>query len=200
LKISSRNLASDRKKSSTNVTHLVVNVNPENCADRTLKYLQAITKRCWIVSHTWVKECLSQNALLYPDLYEVLDTNNKPGPNRSRLSDKTSKLFQGYEICLNGSFGCIGKEELVSLLKEEGAQIARSVNSMTFKKKGIIIVDNKDNPVAIRDAEKNLKAYQLVTVTKHWAMDSLSSFEIKTIFEDIIYESSTEEIRKFGYE
>ena len=84
-------------------------------------------------------------------------------------------------------------------MKEEGAQIARSVNSMTFKKKGIIVVDNKDNPIVTRDAERNLKAYQLVTVTKHWAMDSLSSFEIKSIFEDIVYTSSTDEILKFGY-
>ena len=182
-----------------NVSHLVVNVNSENCADRTLKFLQAITKRCWIVSLTWIKECMSQSILLYPDFYEVLDTNGRSGPNQSRLSPRTSKLFQGYEICLTGAFGCIAKDDLVSLLKDEGAQIARSVNSMTFKKKGIIVVDNSDSLTVKRDAEKNLKAYQLVTVTKHWAMDSLSSFEIKSVFEDIVYENSKDEILKFGY-
>ena len=34
-----------------NVTHLVVSVNPQNCADRTLKFLQAITNKCWIIRY-----------------------------------------------------------------------------------------------------------------------------------------------------
>ena len=46
-------------------------------------------------------------------------------------------------MCLNGSFSCISKDDLVSLLKNEGSQMARSVNSMSFKKKGIVIVDSK---------------------------------------------------------
>ena len=67
-----------------NVTHLVVSVNPQNCADRTLKFLQAITNKCWIISLTWVQECLTQDTLFIPESFEVLDTNNQPGPNRSR--------------------------------------------------------------------------------------------------------------------
>ena len=183
-----------------NVTHLVVSVNPQNCADRTLKFLQAITNKCWIISLTWVQECLTQNTLFIPESFEVLDTNNQPGPNRSRLSSsKTARLFDGFEMCLNGSFSCIGKEDLVCLLKDEGSQMARSVNSMSFKKKGIVIVDTKENPIAIKEAEKNWKAFQLVTVTKHWAMDSLSSFAIKTVLEDLVYQIPAQEIIKLGY-
>ena len=85
-----------------------------------------------------------------------------PGPNRSRLSSsQTARLFHGFEMCLNGSFSCIDKEDLVNLLKDEGSKMARSVNSMTFKKKGIVIVDSKENSIAIKDAERNWKAYQL---------------------------------------
>ena len=184
-----------------NVTHLVVSVNPQNCADRTLKFLQAITNKCWIISLTWVQECLTQDTLFIPESFEVLDTNHQPGPNRSRLSGiKTVKLFHGFEMCLNGSFSCIAKEDLDRLLKDEGSQMARSVNSMSFKKKGIVIVDSKENPTAIKDAERNWKAYQLVTVTKHWAMDSLSSFAIKTVLEDLVYQIPAQDIIKLGYE
>merc|ERR1719273_841418 len=184
-----------------NVTHLVVSVNPQNCADRTLKFLQAITNKCWIISLTWVQECLNQNTLFIPESFEVLDTNHQPGPNRSRLSSsKTAKLFDGFEMCLNGSFSCIAKDDLVSLLKDEGSQMARSVNSMSFKKKGIVIVDSKENSTTIKEAERNWKAFQLVTVTKHWAMDSLSSFAIKTVLEDLVYQIPAQEIISLGYQ
>jgi hypothetical protein len=184
-----------------NVTHLVVSVNPQNCADRTLKFLQAITNKCWIISLTWVQECWTQNTLFIPESFEVLDTNNQPGPNISRISSsKTARLFDGFEMCLNGSFSCIAKDDLVSLLKDEGSQMARSVNSMSFKKKGIVIVDSKLNSTTIKEAERNWKAFQLVTVTKHWAMDSLSSFAIKTVLEDLVYQIPAQEIIKLGYQ
>ena len=163
-------------------------------------FLQAITTRCWIVSINWVKECLRQDILLTPDAYEVLDTNQVPGPRRSRLFPKASKLFDGFEICINGTLSCISKEDLTQLLKEEGAQIVRSVHSMSFKKnvKGMIIIDSK-NEVAEKDAERNWKAFKLVTVTKHWCMDSLSGFSIKSVFQDLVYNVDMLEITMLGY-
>ena len=92
-----------------NVTHLVVSVNPQNCADRTLKFLQAITNKCWIISLTWVQECLTQNTLFIPESFEVLDTNNQPGPNRSRqgplITDgRNSCKWTGPTVGLSKSF------------------------------------------------------------------------------------------------
>ena len=115
-----------------------------------------------------MKECLRQDILLTPDAYEVLDTNQVPGPSRSRLFPKTSKLFAGFEICINGTMSCIIKEDLIQLLKKEGAQIVSSVQFMSFRKKvkGLIIVDSKDEATE-KDAERNWKAFKLVTVTKH---------------------------------
>ena len=96
-------------------------------------YLQAITTRCWIISIFWVKESLKKDVLLPPDAYEVLDTNQAPGPRRSRLFPKSSKLFDGFEICINGTLSNIIKEDLIKLLKDEGAEIVHSVNFMSFR-------------------------------------------------------------------
>ena len=163
-------------------------------------YLQAITTRCWIVSTSWVKDSLKEDVLLTPDAYEVLDINQVPGPRRSRLFPKASKLFDGFEICINGPISCIIKEDLIQLLKQEGAQMVSSVHFISFGKevKGLIIVDSK-NEVTEKDAERNWKAFKLVTVTKHWALDSLSSFSIKSVFEDLVYNVNMMEITMHGF-
>ena len=62
----------------TGITHLVVNSTFSGEADRTLKFLLAITKRKWIVSIRWVKDSLDNGVILKPDQYEVLDTNGEP--------------------------------------------------------------------------------------------------------------------------
>ena len=58
----------------------------------------------------------------------------------------------------------------------------------------------KENPTTIKEAERNWKAFQLVTVTKHWAMDSLSSYAIKTVLEDLVYQIPAQEIISLGYQ
>ena len=147
-----------------------------------------------------MKDSLKEDVLLTPDAYEVLDTNQVPGPRRSRLFPKASKLFDGFEICINGTMSCIIKEDLIQLLKKEGAQIVSSVQFMSFRKKvkGLIIVDS-NNEATKKDAERNWKAFKLVTVTKHWAMDSLSSFSIKSVFEDLVYNVNMMEITMLGF-
>ena len=71
---------------------------------------------------------------------------------------------------------------------------------MSFRKKvkGLIIVDS-NNEATKKDAERNWKAFKLVTVTKHWAMDSLSSFSIKSVFQDLVYNVNMIEITMLGY-
>lgn len=51
-------------KFTANTTHLVVRVDEENKADKTLKYLCAIAAGKWVVSFLWVQKCLEAGKLL----------------------------------------------------------------------------------------------------------------------------------------
>lgn len=179
------------------VTHLVANVNVQNCADRTLKFLQAITNRCWIVNLNWVRDCLRHGKLIKPDGFEVSDLNNEPGPQRARLSEKNSKLFGGFEISLSGTFAGLKKDDLTALLVSEGAKIVRSVHSMSFNKKGLVVMDA--NCPQKKEAERHFKAYQLPTVTSDWVLDSISSFNVQPIFSFLVNTAKVEEIQQLGY-
>lgn len=94
-----------------NVTHVIVKTTGEqNAAKSTLKYLQGIAHRKWIVSYRWIEDCIKQQKLLDEVPYEATTQNdgiNGPGPRNSRLREKG--LFEGF------TFLCIGPYDNVSL-------------------------------------------------------------------------------------
>lgn len=95
------------------VTHVIVKTTGEeqNTAKSTLKYLQGIAHRKWIVSYRWIEDCNKQQKLLDEVPYEATTQNdvgiNGTGPRNSRLRDKG--LFEGF------TFLCVEPYDIVSL-------------------------------------------------------------------------------------
>lgn len=93
------------------VTHVIVNTSgADNAAKSTLKYLQGIAHRKWVVSFKWIEDCIARRTLLAEDPYEATTQSvdvNGPGPRNSRLSNRG--LFEDF------AFLCIGPYENVSL-------------------------------------------------------------------------------------
>ena len=182
------------------VTHLVAKVNENNCADRTLKYLEAINRRIWIVNQMWIKDSLANQKLLRPENYEALDMNGTNGPYRARTAGDSRKLFAGLEIWLSGTFQTMKKPEMARLMSAEGAKMARSIHSMSFSKKGLIVIDH-DLTVEPehQDATRHFSAFQIPTVTTHWVFDSMSSFDLKPLQTYLVHNATGEEIEALGY-
>lgn len=95
------------------VTHVIVKTTGEqNAAKSTLKYLQGIAHRKWIVSYRWIEDCIRQQKLLDEIPYEATTQNdvvgiNGAGPRNSRQRDKG--LFEGF------TFLCVGPYDNVLL-------------------------------------------------------------------------------------
>ena len=85
---------------------------------------------------------------------------------RARMSAPGTKLFQGFEICLSGIFNEMQKDDLQLLLVAEGAKIARSIHSVSFKAKCLIVVEEINDVNA--DADRHFRAFNLATVNHHW--------------------------------
>lgn len=77
-----------------NVTHVIVRVDEENCAERTLKFLYGVACKRWIVSIEWIRECVKEGRFVEESRFEVLDMDGQSGPSRARISQ--SKLFDLY--------------------------------------------------------------------------------------------------------
>jgi len=99
-----------------NVTHVIVKtIGEQNMANSTLKYLQGIAHRKWLVSYRWIEDCNMQQKLLDEIPYEATThtdvVTNGAGPRNSRLRDKD--LFEGF------TFLCIEPYDNVSLNQYE---------------------------------------------------------------------------------
>ena len=89
-----------------NVTHLIVQTDPKTKAgQKTFKYVQGVAYKKYVVSFSWVTDCLKENKLLNEDneKYDVLDPDaNVSGSKRSRLRIKD--LFENFAFYCYESF------------------------------------------------------------------------------------------------
>lgn len=62
--LANKKIVSYSNNFNTSVTHLVVDVNEDNCVkDHTIKYISGVAAGIWVVNSKWVQECLRQNCL-----------------------------------------------------------------------------------------------------------------------------------------
>ncbi|XP_011135927.1 breast cancer type 1 susceptibility protein homolog isoform X2 [Harpegnathos saltator] len=122
------------------VTHVIVNTSgAENMAKSTLKYLQGIAHRKWVVSYKWIEDCATAGRKLLPEApYEATTQSadvNGPGPRNSRLSDKG--LFQDFTFLCVGPYDNVSLSQYQDLLRATGATVVDSMETLAVQKKGL---------------------------------------------------------------
>lgn len=92
------------------VTHVIVKTDKDNSANKTLKYLQGVAHKKWIVSFDWVINSLKENRLVNEESYEVVDSRTlEAGPRRSRLREKD--LFTEFVFFCNGPYDNVSVQQ-----------------------------------------------------------------------------------------
>lgn len=163
---------------SRDVTHLVVSCNREgNCQQRTLKVLSALVTGKWIVSTSWVDECLRKTQRVSEGPYEAKGTRQHPNseaPRKSRehfaSSTYPSGLFSGLSICLQGPLDAPPKEELSALLALGGATVLPRVPPSLETR--VVVVTQRFG------ADASQRGGHVVTVPPSWVLDCVSKFEV----------------------
>ncbi|KAG7330817.1 hypothetical protein KOW79_004786 [Hemibagrus wyckioides] len=102
---------------SSAVTHVMVPYGP---MPSTLTVLQGILNGCWVLSFTWLDQCLQQGRWMDESGFEAGD-----GPRRSRANRVSllPPLFNGCFFYLLGSFHKPPRDGLVQLVKVGGGQL-----------------------------------------------------------------------------
>ncbi|KAM9343096.1 BRCA1-associated RING domain protein 1 [Pholidichthys leucotaenia] len=102
---------------SGSVSHVVV---PEGQMPSTFTALLAVLTGCWVVTFSWVEECLKAGTWVPEAEHEAGE-----GPRRSRINrcSLLPPLFDGCFFFLLGSFKAPSKDELTKLLREGGGQL-----------------------------------------------------------------------------
>lgn len=136
---------------SMEVSHVIAACSSERIvAQRGLKYMMAVVAGKWILSHTWMDACLSQELAVNPLHYEVLGSCNNsvsgvPVKARQNAEKMCPGLFNGCHMFLWGNF-CNpypSKKDVEALIKAGGG----------------IVLAREPNPEGISEKEKTVPFY-----------------------------------------
>jgi hypothetical protein len=86
------------------VTHIIVQLDEENCAQRTRKFLYGVASGKWIVAVDWVHQCIHENRLIDEEPFEALDMDGEDGPRRARQTSQEDQVVCRFRILLSRRF------------------------------------------------------------------------------------------------
>ncbi|XP_076283573.1 uncharacterized protein LOC143210537 [Lasioglossum baleicum] len=163
------------------VTHVIVKVNEEtNGASKTLKYLQGIAHRKWIVGYQWVIGSLRENKLINEERYEVVDVRSfEAGPRNSRLRQKD--LFEGFAFLCIGPYENVSVEQYEELLRATGGTVVDSLDALTVAKTRmrIIVIHADIHEYEIIGWYKKARA---VPIIHDWIVECISRYKLISFY------------------
>ncbi|CAK1540559.1 unnamed protein product [Leptosia nina] len=169
------------------LTHLIVNVNEDNLAQRSVKYMQAVANSKWIVSYEWVERCLSDKEILDEEAFEVLDTTGEPGPRRSRLAKQ--KLFTGIKFFCMPPFSVIDIDVFKELLIAAGGEVVEESHQIKATETPSLLLAEMENTQEDRFIYLSMHL-GVVPVNFEWALNSLGSYTLCSIMGQLLCPST----------
>lgn len=171
------------------VTHVIVQVDAENCAQRTLKFLYGVASAKWIVGVDWVQSSMRERCVADEELFEALDMEGEGGPCRSRTRSGASKLFQAFEFCCQEPFTDVTADQLRELLELCGAATTPSPAQIKKCRSHALIVvqvDDANEAEVQRRAANWFDRYRVLSVSREWVLDCLAAYKLMPIRSHLI--------------
>ncbi|XP_043259045.1 uncharacterized protein LOC122401150 [Colletes gigas] len=164
------------------VTHVIVKADKENNgASKTLKYLQGIAHRKWIVVDQWVTDCLKEKKLINEEPYEAVDRRAlEAGPRKSRLR-QNNNLFEDFVFLFIGPYVDVSVEQYQELLRAIGATVVETVKALAVEKRRlkVIVVQANFYNYEIIGWYKKARA---VPVAHDWVVECISQYKLISLY------------------
>ncbi|KAK4009213.1 hypothetical protein OUZ56_018322 [Daphnia magna] len=187
----------------SSVTHVIVYLDDENCAQRTLKFLYGVASGIWIVGVDWVHKCIRENRVLDEEPFEALDMDGEDGPRRARQTSQKEKLFEAFEFCCQGPFTDVTVDQLNQLLHLCGAATAPSPSQLTKRRRYTMIVIQTEDDVNLeieRTAVDWFNRHKVVSVSREWVLDCLAAYQLLPVLNQFIGKYSVSVLKLMGFD
>ncbi|XP_078573306.1 uncharacterized protein LOC144860101 isoform X1 [Branchiostoma floridae x Branchiostoma japonicum] len=164
-------------------THVITRTDVDLFCSRTLKFFLGIAGRKWIVSFQWIAACLEEGKHVPEDPYEVrgdLVHGCHGGPRQAR-SNKGKLLLCDYEICIYGKFTALTRDDLQFMVELCGGTVVKEPHMFPHDKKPLIVSQIDANQLTEEDYNAFYRRYGVLSVTRDWILDSVSSYQIQPI-------------------
>lgn len=185
------------------VTHVIVQVDTENCAQRTLKFLYGVAAGKWIVGIDWVHSSMRENCIVDEELFEALDMEGESGPCRSRTRSRSSKLFQSFEFCCQEPFTDVTAVQLRELLEMCGALTCPTPSQIKKNRRHALIVvqtDDANEADIQKRAASWFDKYQVLSVSREWVLDCLAAYKLVPIRSHLVGKHSESFLRMLRFD
>lgn len=180
------------------VTHVIVSTNEKtNAATKTLKFLQGIAHKKFVVGYQWIVECLKEGTLINEEPYEAVDCYTlEAGPRKSRLRE--SDLFDGFAFTCIEPFENITVTQFQDLLKAMGATIVQSLDALAViqNKHKIILLQNEVH--TDEDVANWYNKTSAVPISCDWIVECISQYKLVSCYVHL-HEIVQEDVLKLGY-
>ena len=192
-------------KVDSNVTHLIVSTGENLEAQRTLKFLQAVSSGVMIVSFRWIEACIKDESQLgkaenWEALDEELEGANGPFRSRKSREEGNKPLLAGFEVLIEGQLEGLDKSNINDLLSRVGARSVPTLNlfSCTAGVTRLIIV-NSTATYGAKNVTKMLRSYRVAVVDKDWMLDSVSSHSVRSLLPYTVETIQQSDLVRAGY-
>ena len=185
------------------VTHVIVQLDDENCAQRTLKFLFGVASGKWIVGVDWVHQCIKEKRILDEEPFEALDMDGECGPRRSREICQKYQLFEAFEFCCQEPFTDVTADQLRELLELCGAVTTHSPAELTKCRRHTMIIVQTDDNIGLevqRKAQSWFERLQVLSVSREWVLDCLAAYQLLPIRSQLIGKHTESLLRMMGFD
>ncbi|XP_014610904.1 PREDICTED: breast cancer type 1 susceptibility protein homolog [Polistes canadensis] len=180
------------------VTHVIVSTKENtNAATKTLKFLQGIAHKKFVVGYQWIVECLKKGTLIDEEPYEAVDCYTlEAGPRKSRLRE--SDLFDGFAFTCIEPFENITVTQFQDLLKAMGATIIQSLDALAVTKNKHKIILLKNEIHTDEDVANWYSKTSAVPISCDWIVECISQYKLVSCYIHL-HEIVQEDVLKLGY-
>lgn len=185
------------------VTHVIVQLDKENCAQRTLKFLFGVASGKWIIGVDWVHKSIREGKLVEEEPFEALDMDGEDGPLRARQKSRTNKLFREFEFCCQEPFTDVTVDQLRELLELCGASTVSNPSELTKKRRHTMIIVQTDDQIGLevqRKAASWFERLQVLSVSREWVLDCLASYQLLPVRSQLIGKHPESLLKLMGFD
>ncbi|KAF7387896.1 hypothetical protein HZH66_010663 [Vespula vulgaris] len=163
------------KKFNPTVTHVIVGIN-NNTVTKTLKFLQGMAYKKFVVCFNWVTDCLKEKTIVNEEPYEVINfCTPKATPPGSRHREN---FFNGFTFLCIEPFRSITVNQFEDLLKALGATIVQTMDDFITAKekyKIILVQSGVHTDEIIASWYKEIKA---IIISSNWVVECISQYKL----------------------
>ncbi|XP_076237920.1 uncharacterized protein LOC143181422 [Calliopsis andreniformis] len=180
------------------VTHVIVKVNEENnSANKTLKYLQGVAHRKWIVGYQWVIDSLKENGLVAEEPYEAVDCRTlEAGPRNSRLRQRG--LFEGFVFFCLGPYVDVSVDQFQELLRATGAIVVHSLEALMVERQRFKIIVIQAEVYKDEIIIGWYRKARAVPIIYEWVLECISQYKLISFYR-YLQELSQQDVRELGF-